>query len=46
MARLSGNDDDPSGNFGDSLELTNWMLYSGSTCHMTPEVSDFVPGSL
>ena len=29
--------------FGDSLQLTNWVLYSGSTCHMTPQVSYFIP---
>ena len=44
MARMSGNDEYPSGNFGDSLKLTNWILDSGATCHMTPEVSDFISG--
>ena len=37
-ARMSGNDKCPSENFGDSLQLTNWILNSGVTCHMTPEV--------
>ena len=46
MARMSGNDKCPSGNFGDSHKLTNWVWDSGSTCYMTPEVSDFIPGSL
>ena len=46
MARMSGNDECPSGNFGDSLQLTNWILYSRAACHMTPEVSDFIPRSL
>ena len=46
MARMSGNDQYPSGNFGDSLQLTNWILDSGVMSHMTPEVSDFIPGSL
>ena len=46
MARMSGNDECPSGNFGDSLQLTNWILDSGATCHMKPEVSDFILGSL
>ena len=32
--------------YGDSLKLTKWILDSGATCHMKPEVSDFVPGSL
>ena len=26
--------------------MTNWVLYSGETCHMTPQVPDFVPGLL
>ena len=46
MAHISGNDECPSENYGDSSQLTNCILYSGATCHMTPEVSDFVPGSL
>ena len=32
--------------FCDSLQWTNWMLDSGESCHMTPQVSDFIPGSL
>ena len=46
MARMSNNDKCPSGNFGDSSQLTNWIFDSGATCHMTPEVSDFIPGPL
>ena len=46
MACMSGNDKYPSGNFGDSLQLTNCILNYGGKCHMTPEVSDFIPGSL
>ena len=46
MARISGNDECPSGNFGDSSQLTNWILYSVATCHMTPEVSYFILGLL
>ena len=46
MARMSGNDECPGGSFGDSLLLTNWILDSGETCHMMPEISYFVPGSL
>ena len=45
MAPMYGNDECPSGNFGDSLKLTNWILYSVATCHMTPEVSDSITGS-
>ena len=43
---MSGNDECLSENFGDSSQLTNWISDSGTTCHMTPEVSDFIPGSL
>ena len=46
MARMSGNDESPTGNFGDILQLTNWILDYGATCHMTPEVSDFILGLL
>ena len=35
MARMSGNEECPSGNFGDSLQMTNWISDYGSTCHMT-----------
>ena len=46
MARMSGNDECTGGSFGDSSQLTNWILDSGTTCHMTSEVSDFIPVSL
>ena len=46
MARISSNDERSSEKYGDSLQLINWILDLGATCHMTPEVSDFVPGSL
>ena len=46
MARMYGNDEFPSGNFGDSSQLTYWILDSGTTFHMKLEVSDFIPGSL
>ena len=32
--------------FVDSSQLTNWNLDSGVTCRMTPEISDFVLGSM
>ena len=44
MERMSGNDEYPSGNFGDSSQLTNWILDFGATCHMMPEVSNFITG--
>ena len=46
MARMSSKDECSSENYGDSSQLTNWILDSRATCHMTPEVSDFIPGSL
>ena len=46
MERMSNNDECTSGNFGDSSQFTNWISYSGSMCHMTPDVSYFIPGSL
>ena len=46
MARMSNDDVRKNTDYGDSLQLTNWILDSGATCHMTPEVTDFIPGSL
>ena len=46
MARMYSDDEHKSVKYGDSLQLTNWILYLGATCHMMPEVSDFIPGSL
>ena len=46
MAHMSGDDESYSRNFGNSLQLTNWILDSGATRHMTPQVSNFIPGSL
>ena len=46
MGRMSGNDKCPSGNFGDSSQLTNCILYSKATCHTTIEFSDLITGSL
>ena len=28
------------------MQLTYWILDSGATCHMTPNIPDFIPGSL
>ena len=44
MARMSSNDERKSENYGDSSQLTDWILYSGATCLMTLEVSYFIPG--
>ena len=46
MARMSGNENFPSGNFGDISQFTDWILDYEATCHITPEVSDFIPSSL
>ena len=46
MARMSNDDVSKNKDYGDSSQLTNWILDSGATCHMTPEVTDFIPGSL
>ena len=43
---MSGNNESTSRDFGDSSQLTNCILDSGATCHMKPQVSDFIPGSL
>ena len=46
MTCMSSDDERKSVKYGESSQLTNWILDSGATCHMTPEVSDFIPGSL
>ena len=46
MEHMSDNDESPSRDFGDSSKLINWILDSGATCHMTPQVSDFISGEL
>ena len=43
MACMYGNEKCTSGNFGDSSQQTNWILDSGATCHMTPQLSYFIP---
>ena len=46
MARMSSNNECSSENYGESSQLTNWILDSGATCHMKPEISYFIPGLL
>ena len=46
MALMSGNYKSYSRYFGESSQLTNWILDSGAMCHMTPYVSGFISGSL
>ena len=46
MAQMTNYDKRENKDYGDSSQLTNWILDSGATCHMMPEVTDFIPGSL
>ena len=46
MVRMSGNEKSSSRDISDSSKLTYWILDSGATCHMTPQISDFIPDSL
>ena len=46
MACMYDNDECPSMDFGDSSQLTNCILDSGATCHVMPQVSDFILGLL
>ena len=46
MEGMSNDDASKNKAYGDSSQLTIWILDSGATCHMTPEVTDFIPGSL
>ena len=43
---MSNDDKRENKDYGKSSQLTNYILDSGATCHMTPEVTDFIPGSL
>ena len=43
MERMSTNAENPRRSYGDSSQPTNWILDSSETCHMTPEVSYFIP---
>ena len=36
IARMSSDDERKSVKYSDSLQLTNWIWDSRSTCHMTP----------
>ena len=46
MARIPNDDVTENKDYGDSSQLTNWILDSGATCHIMPEVTDFISGSL
>ena len=42
---MSSDDKHKSVEYGYSSQLTNWILDSGATWHMMPEVSNFIPGA-
>ena len=46
MALMSSDGERKIGKYGDSLQWTNWILDLGATFHMTPEVTDLIPGLL
>ena len=46
MALMSTNAESFRRHFGDSSQMTNCILDSGATCHMTPDISYFIRGSL
>ena len=46
MACMSDNDECFSRNFCDISQWTNFVLDSGVACHMAPQISNFIPGSL
>ena len=46
MGRISYTIESPRRGFGDSLQLTNWILDSGETSHITSDISDFIQGPL
>ena len=46
MAQMYSDDKRKSKDYGNSSQLTNFILDSGDTCHMMPGITDFIPGSL
>ena len=45
MASIYSNAQGPRSDFGDSPQLNNWNLDSGTMCHMKPYILDFITGS-
>ena len=43
---MYSNAEGPGRYFGDSLQLSNWIIDSGATFNVKPEISDFILGSL
>ena len=46
MAQMYSNVENPRIKYGDRSQLSNWILDSCATCHMTPDILDFILGSL
>ena len=46
MAHMPSNKESTRREFGYSLQLTNSILDSGATCHITPDILGLIPGSL
>ena len=46
MAHMYINSEIPRRYYGDSSQLTNWILDSGATFHMTPDIWYFIVGLL
>ena len=46
MTPMSDNNKSSSIYDGGSSQLTDWILDSGETCNMTPQVSDFISSAL
>ena len=46
MACMSIDEERKSEKYGDSSQLTSWILDPGVTFHMTPEVLGFLQGTL
>ena len=46
MVRISSNAESLTRDFGDILQMIYYIIKSGATCHITPEISDFIPMSV
>ena len=46
MTHIFSNTEIPRSNFGDSPQLTNWILDSGATFHVTTDISVFILESM
>ena len=46
MSRMCSDDKCKFVKYDDILQLSNWILDLGEMCHMMPEVTYFIPGTL